>query len=217
MKANLPLFVIVFGFYAIPVVLFAQSSGVSFTFGDQRIDRGLQLNSPADQVVNPPQADVYRLPMVAAVNDPIQRKPLANLAQVDPGGLLSNQANLLEAVAIEGDNSRYMESQGQVSGPKFGMWKASNFSHRPTYFEDDPLERYGNRRPLQPLVSAGRFLLEIPTLPYQMGQNPPMANQYTKGFHRPGAFVPYRVAVPQGVSRKGAVLQTVATLGIILP
>ena len=66
-------------------------------------------------------------------------------------------------------------------------WKASGLCHKPLYFEDEQLERYGHAccgPLLQPLVSAGKFFLTLPVLPYEMGLYPPNECIYTLGVYR---------------------------------
>ena len=66
-------------------------------------------------------------------------------------------------------------------------------SHRPLYFEDEQLERYGHcRRPLvQCVLSPAKFFLTFPVLPYEMGLYPPRECIYTLGTYRPGDCSPY--------------------------
>jgi hypothetical protein len=71
-------------------------------------------------------------------------------------------------------------------------WTAPRLQHRPLYFEDVPLERYGqSRHPLvQPAVSAGRFFTTVPMLPYLMWLERPGECLYALGHHRPGSCAP---------------------------
>ena len=73
------------------------------------------------------------------------------------------------------------------------VWKASALCHKPTYFEDEHLERYGHSfGPIvQPVVSAGHFFGTFPLLPYKMGLTPPNECLYTLGYYRPGNCAPY--------------------------
>jgi hypothetical protein len=72
-------------------------------------------------------------------------------------------------------------------------WEASNLFHRPLYFEDVPLERYGHTYPfaIQPFVSLGKFGTQLVGLPYQMALDPPCSRQYALGYYRPGECAPY--------------------------
>ncbi len=72
-------------------------------------------------------------------------------------------------------------------------WKASALCHKPAYFEQVQVERYGHTvGPLfQPIVSAAHFFLTVPILPYKMGLYPPNECIYTLGHYRPGSCAPY--------------------------
>ena len=81
-------------------------------------------------------------------------------------------------------------------------WTASGLCHKPLYFEDEQLERYGHSCGplLQPLVSTGKFFLTLPILPYEMGLYPPNECIYTLGVYRPGDCSPYMFdAIPLSV------------------
>jgi hypothetical protein len=79
-------------------------------------------------------------------------------------------------------------------GDQMFNWSATQFCHRPLYFEEVNLERYGyGCRPcLQPLVSGAHFFLTVPALPYKMVVNPPRECVYTLGYYRPGDRVPWQ-------------------------
>jgi len=98
------------------------------------------------------------------------------------------------------------------------MWKASALCHRPLYFEEVALERYGHtlvREEFQPIISGAKFFLTIPILPYKMGLNPPHECVYTLGHYRPGSCAPYMVdplplSVRAGLIQAGVVVGGVA-------
>ena len=93
-------------------------------------------------------------------------------------------------------------------------WKASALCHKPLYFENRPLERYGHSAGpvLQPICSAAHFFTNIAVLPYKMGINPPTECQYALGYYRPGSCAPWLID-PIPISLRGAALQTGAILG----
>lgn len=79
------------------------------------------------------------------------------------------------------------------------MWKASGLCHKPLYFEQVQLERYGHSWPpvVQPLLSGAHFFGTLPILPYKMGIATPNECIYTLGYYRPGSCAPYMIeAVP---------------------
>jgi len=87
-------------------------------------------------------------------------------------------------------------------------WKASALCHKPLYFEDVELERYGQTcSPLfQPLLSAAKFYLTLPILPYKMGLEPPCECIYPLGYYRPGSCAPF-IIPPVPISLRGALLE----------
>lgn len=95
-------------------------------------------------------------------------------------------------------------------------WKASGLCHKPLYWEDVNLERYGHTvGPVaQPFVSGAHFFGTIFVLPYKMGINPPGECQYDLGYYRPGSCAP-RYISPLPLSRRGAMLQATSVLGLI--
>jgi hypothetical protein len=73
-------------------------------------------------------------------------------------------------------------------------WAATGLCHRPLYFEEVNLERYGYTLSpvLQPAISGAHFFLTIPTLPYKMTRQCPRECVYTLGHYRPGSPAPWR-------------------------
>ena len=55
-------------------------------------------------------------------------------------------------------------------------WKGSALCHKPLYFEEEQLERYGHTFGIaQPVVSGAHFFGTLPVLPYKMGIEMPWA------------------------------------------
>ncbi|MGD9632607.1 MAG: hypothetical protein AB7G28_05840 [Pirellulales bacterium] len=94
------------------------------------------------------------------------------------------------------------------------MWKASAICHKPLYFEDEALERYGHSWGpyLDPLVSGAHFFTKLPVLPYCMGVHPPNECMYALGHYRPGNCAPYMIP-PVPLSCRGAVFEAGAVVG----
>jgi hypothetical protein len=95
------------------------------------------------------------------------------------------------------------------------LWKASALCHKPLYFEDEQLERYGHSFPpcCQPLVSGAHFFTRLPVLPYCMGVEPPTECIYALGHYRPGSCAPYMFE-PIPISYRGALFQAGAVAGV---
>ena len=72
------------------------------------------------------------------------------------------------------------------------QWCPTNLYYGPLYFEDTPLERYGQTPcpVLQPAISAAHFFTVFPTLPYRMGIDEPCERVYTLGYYRAGSPTP---------------------------
>jgi len=100
------------------------------------------------------------------------------------------------------------------------MWKASALCHKPLYFEDEAMERYGHSWGpcCDPIVSGVHFFSRLPILPYCMGDQPPCECVYALGHYRPGSCAPYLID-PVPISARGALFQAGAVVGAaaILP
>ncbi len=75
------------------------------------------------------------------------------------------------------------------------MWKSAGLCHKPLYFEQVALERYGHSWGpyTQPIMSGVHFFGTLPILPYKMGLQTPNECVYTLGYYRPGNCAPYLV------------------------
>ena len=96
-------------------------------------------------------------------------------------------------------------------------WTASALCHKPLYFEEVQLERYGHSAgPVaETMLSGVHFFGNIFFLPYHMGVYPPNECQYALGYYRPGSCAPWLLpAVP--LSARGARMQASALLGGVL-
>jgi hypothetical protein len=95
-------------------------------------------------------------------------------------------------------------------------WKAAGYCHKPLYFEDWQLERYGHSHgPLaDPFFSAAHFFVTLPVLPYKMGVELPWECVYPLGYYRPGDCAPWMVpAVP--ISLRGFAVEAATITGIV--
>lgn len=67
-------------------------------------------------------------------------------------------------------------------------WKSPAFCHRPLYFEQVAMERYGvTNKVIQPLLSATRFYGTVPLLPILCLRDVSPYRPSTLGFERPGS------------------------------
>jgi hypothetical protein len=98
--------------------------------------------------------------------------------------------------------------------PSTMTWQAPALCHKPLYFEEVQLERYGHSAgPLaQPALSGAHFFLNIATLPYHMGIHPPTECKYPLGNYRPGSCAPWLVP-PIPLSLRGGLAEAGAIVG----
>ena len=72
-------------------------------------------------------------------------------------------------------------------GETLYFWEASNLAHKPLYFEQAYVERYGyNYRCLQPVVSGVEFYTDVAVLPIKMAATIRRPYIYALGPARPG-------------------------------
>ena len=74
-------------------------------------------------------------------------------------------------------------------------WTASALCHKPLYFEEPGIERYGHSAGpiLQPVLSGAHFFGSVLLLPSKVGLNPPNECLYGLGYYRPGNCAPWLV------------------------
>ncbi len=102
----------------------------------------------------------------------------------------------------------------KIPTPIVFTWKASAVCHKPLYFEDVQLERYGHGicPLLQPALSGARFWVTIPFVPYLMGTYPPFQCVYDLGYYRPGSCAPNMIQ-PCPISLRGGLIEAGAIVG----
>jgi hypothetical protein len=112
-------------------------------------------------------------------------------------------------------------SDGEFAPRQFAettmTFKASGTCHKPLYFEEPQLERYGHEwGPVaQPFISSANFIKNVAILPYKMGIHPMNECQYPLGYYRPGSCAPW-TAGPVPISLRGAFMQAGAVTGASL-
>jgi hypothetical protein len=146
----------------------------------------------------PPTGDTStQAPQAATMEDPCRAMPLPPLGQL--GINISVPDGRLPSDFAGACWNRINESAGPIAD--FRAWKlfmynwdATALCHRPLYFEEVNLERYGYGCGccLQPLASAAHFFGTVPALPYCMAAQCPHECIYTLGHYRPGSCPPWR-------------------------
>lgn len=99
--------------------------------------------------------------------------------------------------------------------PQTFTWTASALCHKPLYFEERQLERYGHTPGpiIEPVLSGAHFFLNVAVLPYKMGMNTPNECQYVLGYYRPGSCAPWLLP-PVPISVRGGLFQAGAVTGL---
>ena len=116
-----------------------------------------------------PQPDLY-----SGINVTSMQKAVANRNVPDP-----NQQ-------FVGTAARAMDYRVEAIA-KTKTWRTPNMVHKPLYFEEANLERYGFNSPrLQPFVSSIHFFSSVALLPYKTGVARPSECEYSMGHFRPG-------------------------------
>ena len=92
------------------------------------------------------------------------------------------------------DQSQQLTDRGSMpiaNSNKVFAWAAPDFSHKPLYFEDVALERYGQTRGIirQPFVSGFHYLKSAVFLPYYSLYDPINSCDGPLGYCRPGESV----------------------------
>ena len=126
-------------------------------------------------------------------------KPIHSLTVSISPKRRNNEGKLLDLPTNYG--AAWLETQGKLEAPSgqsrpWGVqsmqYAASGFCHRPLYFEEINLERYGHNFGLLPATVrvAAHFYGRVPLLPYMMAAECPEECQYTLGHYRPGSCAP---------------------------
>ncbi len=104
--------------------------------------------------------------------------------------------------------------QGRDFTQTIYQWSAPGHCHKPLYFQQTQLERYGHSAGpiIQPVLSTAHFFSNIAILPYRMGIHPPNECQYSMGYYRPGDCAPYMME-PLPLSLRGMATQVTAMSG----
>lgn len=153
---------------------------------------------------NEPATDLDYLPQPIALVDATIRPPEGRLPQDLAGQVLDE-----EAIAYPS----HAASRGWIAGHYH--WVAPASCHRPLFFEEVNLERYGySYGALQPVVSAGYFAFNVFAAPYRYAAEHPRVCNYTLGHYRPGSPAPYRIHWPPA-SFSGTAFETGLIVGLV--
>jgi hypothetical protein len=185
---------------------FLAGAGRQALAAERAPQRQVRVASRFTQPAAPP------LPETASRNDRL--KPIGEIAL--PAGLPAKRPEPNFAANRFGQELPEVQGMGasRLWATSVYAWEAPAFCHRPLYFEDENLERYGHSfGAVQPAVSAAHFFSRATVLPYLAGAFPPHDCVYTLGKGRPGSCMPYYLYRPP-VSARGAVYQAGAVTGL---
>jgi hypothetical protein len=164
--------------------------------------------SAAEEIAGPPAEEAPR-PLRRITEVTIDAEFPAGAIPGDPG---TEPEGYIHSPRPKFDDARLWGGWGEVDFE----WSATALCHRPLYFEQVNLERYGYTVGpyIQPVISGAHFFLTIPTLPYKLVAQPPRECVYTLGYYRAGSRVPRRwhhvnwdptAATVQGIAVTGLV------------
>jgi hypothetical protein len=193
-----------------------QADPLKDPFGDKAdkksAPRELGVPAPVDVLPTIPPNDQF------AVGGGFVQEPCPEVSEFKKISMLTNVI-----AASPGDlpkeciiDDRVLPPENQDWSRTVYTWKASGMCHKPLYFEEEGLERYGHSTgPIsQPFVSAAHFFGTIPVLAYKMGMDPPGECKYALGYYRPNSCAPWIVpGVP--ISGRAVAAETAAVLGLI--
>jgi hypothetical protein len=175
-----------------------------------------QVIMPPEQVVVPPEQQQLPPPELGE-NRPVQHlDPCPSTNDIKPLNRITNN--------ITASPGEFPPECGLGDDPfvprnwstTIYTWKASALCHKPLYFQEMALERYGHSCSplLQPIISGAHFFGAVIILPYSMGIAPPLECQYALGYYRPGSCAPYMIhTLP--LSAKGALYQGAVAVGLV--
>lgn len=163
-----------------------------------------QQQSPSDQQIQDPATDLKSLQQAddESLDQELRDDTLATLFKKGEWPRKGIQEIKIEIREKSADSPEGIAAQltnsfsGQWSTfdpmPRMFCWAAPDIRYQPLYFEDVPLERYGQTKstPVQTVKSAAHFFTSIALLPYHMRHDHPGSCDYPLGFCRPGDCAP---------------------------
>lgn len=180
-----------------------------------------QLPPPSRARTPEEQKDInYRNSLAEECEEGLQELRIKTLAATD----LHKRLDISEKGTVQKDFPISCPVDDSIFHPRdwnemYIAWTASGLCHKPLYFEERHLERYGHSTGpyTQPFVSMAHFFGSLLVLPYNMGIRTPDECVYALGHYRPGSCAPYLIpALPftprAALFQAGAVVGTAAVL-----
>ena len=196
----------------------------------EQLIRSAQFTSQLDHQASPSDAPAITAPPIKIVMDEDDQRETSGQSSSGRISDSDSKSLLLDAESMVGrgsgaiplfgrlevdnqfrNNSQWISTSARVSEmqvewmPFCYSWISPVFYHKPLYFEQPNLERYGIGAAgvLQPLISSAHFFGSIPLVPYKTLTHHPREKVYTLGHGRPGNCVPVRRRVLLGESTVG--------------
>jgi hypothetical protein len=180
----------------------------------------LQIRPAVREVLQPDSAVQPRLPprMPTLEQELARAAPTTTDPCPSPRDLKRIGLVITDITPEDGEFPQYCAIGDQAFQPRCWpqvtfTWKASALCHKPLYFEEQQLERYGHTFGYaQPVVSMAHFFGTLPVLPYKMGIEMPWECMYALGYYEPGSCAPY-IIDPVPLNLRGALLEAGAWTG----
>jgi hypothetical protein len=136
------------------------------------------------------------------------QNPLQSLVSEDPLDAFKPMSDIKVDIRIMGEDVLPTDASGNLFTPPqrysrdamgWGAWPEVDFTwevsellYQPLYFDDAPLELYGQTqcRVLQPALSAAHFFGTTLVMPYRLVMNHPYGYISQLGYYRPGSPAP---------------------------
>jgi hypothetical protein len=178
------------------------------------------LQPEPDQPLSPYDPDPSRRPSrMPTLEEHFSQAPVRDMEKCpSPSDLKRVTLIDVSLVAPAGDFPQYcplgdVAFQPRSWSPLTYTWKATALCHKPLYFEERALERYGHTTGhWQPLVSGLMFYGTLPILPYKMGMHSPWECMYSLGYYQPNSCAPW-IVPPVPLNVRGALLEAGAWTG----
>ena len=184
-----------------------------------QVTPGGAANEAANEATDPDDGPVSRKPCAEESGD--CREALARLRADEIAGI---DLDIRVGGRPGNDYPCECRLEGETFEPRrfattMFTWTAAGYCHKPLYFEDWELERYGHSYgPLDSVLSAAHFFITLPVLPYKMGVELPWECVYPLGYYRPGSCAPWTIpAIPISVRGMAVEAATVTGLVFLLP
>ncbi len=132
------------------------------------------------------------------------------LSSVRPADTAAQQFGVFDSAVLGGNERTRFPMM-------YYLWHTPATRHKPLYFEQPNIERYGTHvgsNCFASAVATAKFVGQTLSLPYQMGANPPRECRYTLGVYRPGNCTPHFFHASP-LSSKGLLYQGAAVTGLV--